>query len=51
MLGISLPLKHGAYKIANRSKYYFWETTSKGFLPGYLPFELGNMNYWNVELN
>ena len=51
MLGISLPLKQGAYKILNRTKYYFWETTSKGFLPGYLPYELGNMNYWNVELN
>jgi hypothetical protein len=30
--------------------YYPWETTNKGFLPGVLPEQCNDLNYWNIVL-
>lgn len=51
MLGLNLPGINGNYKMYEGKRYYFWETTDKGFPLGALPQEAGNTNYWNVELN
>jgi hypothetical protein len=51
MLGLNLSGVTGNYKIYDGKRYYFWETTDKGFPLGALPPEAGNRNYWNVELN
>ncbi|WP_284698413.1 J domain-containing protein [Terrimonas ginsenosidimutans] len=34
----------------NGKNYYPWETTNKGFLPGVLPEQCNNLNYWNIAL-
>jgi hypothetical protein len=51
MLGLDLPGVKGVFKVYNGVKYYFWETTNKGFRIGELPRENGNVNYWNIKLN
>lgn len=51
ILGLNLPNQRGSFKLHQGRKYYFWETTSKGFKLGELPRENGNINYWNVVLN
>ncbi len=51
MLGLALPELSGAYKVQNGTKYYFWETTDKGYLPGQLDRNLGKLGMWNIELN
>jgi hypothetical protein len=51
MLGLSVPGGVGAYKSLNGKRYYFWETTSKGFGIGQLPQENRVLNYWKIELN
>ena len=51
MLGLSLPDLTGAYKVANGVKYYFWETTEKGFLPGQLDRRNGKLELWKIEIN
>ena len=51
MLGLSVPGAVGVYKSMNGIKYYFWETTSKGYGIGQLPQENGVLNYWKIELN
>jgi len=43
MIGINLPT-YGKYKLINGKKYYFWETTSKGFTAGVL-----SPGYWNIS--
>jgi hypothetical protein len=51
MLGLNLPGVVGSYKTNHAKRYYFWETTAKGFSLGQLPAENGNIRYWYVELN
>jgi hypothetical protein len=50
MLGINLKNINGAYKVFEGKKYYFWETTNKGFEVGFLPAENGNTDFWNIVL-
>ncbi|MGH1383214.1 hypothetical protein [Kordia sp.] len=49
VLGISLPAQ-GKYKVYNRRKYYFVETTAKGCPIGYLPPKVSNTRYWDFVL-
>jgi len=53
MLGLAVDSKqiNGAFKILNGQKYYYWETTDKGFRLGELSAELSNLNYWKIVLN
>lgn len=50
MLGIDLPLA-GDYLTHRGRNYYFWETTNVGWMPGTLPPELNNTDYWKIVLN
>jgi hypothetical protein len=40
----------GEYLIYQGKKYYFWETTAKGWLAGMLPPSYNNKNYWKIAL-
>lgn len=40
----------GDYITYKKHKYYFWETTAKGWPLGMLPPEMNNKKYWNVSL-
>jgi hypothetical protein len=51
MLGLSQNASWGAYKKHNDVKYYFWETTNEGYSLGKLPAEMGNLNFWQIEIN
>jgi hypothetical protein len=51
VLGLDLPGASGMYKPYNGVRYYFWETTNKGFKIGEIPKQNGNLNYWQIELN
>ena len=51
MLGVNIQGVNGVFKAYYGRKYYFWETTSKGFGIGQLPKETGELNYWKIELN
>ena len=51
MLGLQLKNVQGAYKSVQGKRYYFWETTGKGFNIGQLPRGMGNLNYWKIEIN
>lgn len=51
MLGLNIQGANGVFKAMNGRRYYFWETTSKGFGIGELPNETGVLNYWKIELN
>ncbi len=49
LLGIHLPNVYGDYLTYKGKKYFFWETTAKGFVPGVLPNEFKN-DFWNIAL-
>jgi len=50
MLALDIPVT-GDY-IEHRGKHYaFWETTNVGWLPGMLPPDMSNKNYWKVILD
>lgn len=49
MLAINLPYE-GVYKSYNNKRYFLWETTNAGFVPGYVPPDYNNMNLWEMEL-
>ncbi len=49
ILAIKLPYT-GIYKMIHGEKYYVWETTSTGFIPGIINPEISNMNMWNIHL-
>lgn len=49
MLAINLPYE-GVYKPYNNKRYYLWETTNIGFVPGYVSSDYNNMNLWEMEL-
>ncbi len=49
MLALHIPAS-GDYIIYKNKKYYFWETTAKGWKLGFLPPSNNNVNYWKVAL-
>lgn len=49
VLGINVPAR-GKYKMYNRKKYYFVETTAKGCPIGYLPKNVSSLRYWDFVL-
>lgn len=51
MLGLNLPEGQGVYKLHGGTKYYFWETTAKGFRLGDLPRENGVIKFWEIVIN
>lgn len=49
MLALNLP-STGDYLTFRERKYYFWETTGKGWPLGVLPPSTNNVNYWKIAL-
>lgn len=49
ILGINLPYT-GNYKEYHGKKYFTWETTATGCMPGYLSQEWSDMNQWTIDL-
>lgn len=49
VLGVNLPLS-GEYILYQGKKYYVWETTSKGWIPGVLPPNCNEIKYWDIAL-
>ena len=50
MLAVDVPAA-GDYFIHKGRKFYFWETTDRGWLPGMLPPGLNNKDYWTIILD
>lgn len=50
MIAIDLPAS-GDYIIHKGKKFYFWETTNTGWLPGMLPPGFNNIAYWKITLD
>ena len=50
MLGVDVP-SSGDYLRHKGVNYYFWETTSKGWVPGALPPDMQQLAYWEVALD
>ncbi|HRK54834.1 MAG TPA: hypothetical protein PK185_13020 [Cyclobacteriaceae bacterium] len=50
MIAIDLPAS-GDHIIYKGKKFYFWETTNTGWLPGMLPPDTNNIAYWNITLD
>lgn len=52
MLGIVLPGEpaNRFSMLVSGKRYYFWETTGKGYRPGDLPPGLQNLHYWKIGL-
>ena len=50
MLAVDVPTE-GDYFIHNGRKFYFWETTATGWLPGMLPPDMNNTDYWTIILD
>lgn len=50
MLAVDLP-SQGDYFVHKGRKFYFWETTSTGWMPGMLPPGMNNPDYWTVILD
>ncbi|EDM43667.1 putative lipoprotein [unidentified eubacterium SCB49] len=49
IIGINLPT-NGDHKIYKGKKYKVWETTSKYYKAGQLPYGFDNLTHWNVIL-
>lgn len=49
MIALNLPTA-GDYILHQGRKYFFWETTAKGWMAGMLPPSFGNHNYWKIAL-
>ncbi len=49
MLALQIPTS-GDYITYKNQKFYFWETTAIGWLPGMLPPQNNNINYWQIAL-
>ncbi len=49
IIGINLPAQ-GSHKIYRGKKYAVWETTSKYFEAGQLPYSFNDITHWNVVL-
>jgi hypothetical protein len=50
MLAVDVPAE-GDYFIHKGRKFYFWETTATGWLPGMLPPDMNNIDYWTIILD
>jgi hypothetical protein len=50
MLALDLPFAGDDFLYRGR-RYAYWETTNVGWLPGMLPPEMNNENYWQVALD
>lgn len=50
MIAIDLPAS-GDYIVHKGRKFYFWETTNTGWLPGMLPPDVNNIAYWKITLD
>lgn len=50
MLLLDIP-SGGKYLTYNNERFYFWETTAKGWQAGDLPPEYGNTKYWEIVLS
>jgi hypothetical protein len=50
MLALDIPSAGDDFLYKGR-RYAFWETTNVGWLPGMLPPEMNNKNYWQVALD
>lgn len=50
MIAIDMPAS-GDYIIHKGKKFYFWETTHVGWLPGMLPPDTNNIAYWKITLD
>lgn len=50
MIAVDLPAS-GDYIIHKGKKFYFWETTNTGWLPGMLPPDVNNLTYWKITLD
>lgn len=50
MIAIDLPAT-GDYILHKGKKFYFWETTNTGWLPGMLPPGSNNVAYWKISLD
>lgn len=50
MIAIDLP-SSGDYVLHKGKKFYFWETTNTGWLPGMLPPDTNNLAYWKITLD
>ncbi|TMI65794.1 MAG: hypothetical protein E6H07_07765 [Bacteroidetes bacterium] len=49
ILGINIPVE-GEYKMYRGNRYYLWETTAKGCIPGFISPDYRNMSYWDFIL-
>ncbi|HPI79396.1 MAG TPA: hypothetical protein PLM35_02585 [Cyclobacteriaceae bacterium] len=50
MIAIEMPAA-GDHIIYKGKKFYFWETTNTGWLPGMLPPDTNNVAYWKITLD
>lgn len=50
MIALDIPA-HGDFVEYQSEKYYFWETTSKGWRPGMLSPDTKNTDYWHIALS
>ncbi len=50
MIAIDLPAL-GDHIFHKGRKFYFWETTNTGWLPGMLPPDMNNLAYWKITLD
>lgn len=50
MLGLDLPASGEDFEYNGR-RFAFWETTNVGWLPGMMPPEMNNKDYWFVALD
>jgi hypothetical protein len=50
MLAVDVPTEGDYFEHKGR-KFYFWETTATGWLPGMLPPDMNNTDYWTIILD
>ncbi|MEQ8304311.1 MAG: hypothetical protein RIB47_13030 [Cyclobacteriaceae bacterium] len=50
MIAVDLPAA-GDHILHKGKKFYFWETTATGWLPGVLPPDTNNIAYWKITLD
>lgn len=50
MLALDIPAAGDDFEFNGR-RYAYWETTNVGWLPGMLPPDMNNKNYWSVALS
>ena len=50
MLAVDVPTEGDYFEHKGR-KFYFWETTATGWLPGMLPPDMSNVDYWTIILD